>query len=155
MLVLPMRSPSRAHLYISLYGLHGNVQTARYSREPVYTAMKVTSKEGRRMGITTVEGLLIALLLVFGTLTLAYVTATMADSQQIASLQSQVVGLQAGANTRTGMGAPAVATLPLMNQTTTVRQIWETWYKSASAAQDRFEPAFPVVNQGDTIQITL
>ena len=65
-----------------------------------------------------------------------------------------MVGLQAGA-THTATGAPAGATLPLMNQTTTVRQIWETWYKSASAAQDRFEPAFPVVNQGDTIQITL
>lgn len=42
-----------------------------------------------------------------------------------------------------------------MNQTTTVRQIWETWYLSPSAHQDRFEPAFITVNQGDTVQMTL
>ena len=30
-----------------------------------------------------------------------------------------------------------------------------TWYLSSSAHQDRFDPAFPVVNQGDTVQLTL
>ncbi len=109
--------------------------------------MKLTSRERRRTGVTTVEGLLVGLLLVFGTLTLAYVSATMADSQDIKSLQSQVTSL--------GGGASHVGNLPLMNQTTTVRQIWETWYKSPAAVQDRFEPAFPVVNQGDTIIFTL
>ena len=44
--------------------------------------------------------------------------------------------------------------LPIMNQTTTVRQIWFEWYETQSG-QDRFEPAFPVVNQGDTIALTL
>jgi len=117
--------------------------------------MKLTSGERRRTGVTTVEGLLIALLLVFGTLTLAYVTATMTDSQQIAGLQSQVVGLQGRTITQATTAAASGATLPVMNQTTTVRQIWETWYKSPSAVQDRFDPAFPVVNQGDTIVITL
>jgi plastocyanin len=117
--------------------------------------MRSTSRERRRAGITTVEGLLIALLLVFGTLTLAYVTTTMADSQQITSLQSQVGSLQAGTTTHTTTAAVAGATLPVMNQTTTVRQIWETWYKNPAAVQDRFEPAFPVVNQGDTIVFTL
>jgi plastocyanin len=116
--------------------------------------MNLTSRERGRIGTTTVEGLLIALLLVFGTLTLAYVTATMADSQQIASLQSQVTSLSAG-TTHSTTNAAAAGTLPVMNQTTTVRQIWETWYKNPAAAQDRFEPAFPVVNQGDTIVFTL
>jgi plastocyanin len=106
----------------------------------------------RRIGITTVEGLLVALLLVFGTLTLAYVSATMSNSSQISSIQSSLVGVHTS-TARTGAAAAGV--LPVMNQTTTVRQIWETWYKNPAAAQDRFEPAFPVVNQGDTIAFTL
>ena len=119
--------------------------------------MKFTLRERRRrIGITTVEGLLIALILVFGTLTLAYVTATMADSQQITSLQSEVANFGGATSaSHTATGTTAGGTLPLMNQTTTVRQIWETWYKTPQAAQDRFEPAFPVVNQGDTIEFTL
>lgn len=47
------------------------------------------------------------------------------------------------------------AVLPVMNQTTTTRQIWETWYISPSSHQDRFEPSFITVNQGDTVQLTL
>lgn len=42
----------------------------------------------------------------------------------------------------------------MMNQTTTVRQIFETWYKSPASGQDRFDPSFLVVNQGDTISLT-
>lgn len=117
--------------------------------------MRLTMRERRRMGITTVEGLLIALLLVFGTLTLAYVTATMSNSQQITSIQSELVGTQTGTASHGATVVAAAGTLPVMNQTTTVRQIWETWYKNPAAVQDRFEPAFPVVNQGDTIAFTL
>jgi plastocyanin len=94
--------------------------------------------------------MLVALLLVFGTMTLAYVTATMSNSQQIASIQSQLVG----ARTSTGSRGASGGVLPIMNQTTTVRQIWFEWYETQSG-QDRFEPAFPVVNQGDTIALTL
>ena len=109
---------------------------------------------GRRIGISTVEGLMVALLLVFGTLTLAYITATMSNSSQITSMQSELVGT-ASTTAHTTTVAAASGVLPVMNQTTTVRQLWETWYKTPQAAQDRFEPAFPVVNQGDTIQLTL
>ena len=98
---------------------------------------------------------MVALLLVFGTLTLAYVSATMSNSSQISSIQSQLVGTQATTTAHTTTGTGAAGVLPVMNQTTTVRQIWETWYLSPDAHQDRFEPAFPVVNQGDTVQITL
>ena len=56
-------------------------------------------------------------------------------------------------NVQTASSLPAV--LPVMNQTTTVRQIWETWYLSPSAHQDRFEPSFITVNQGDTVQLTV
>jgi plastocyanin len=108
---------------------------------------------GRRIGVTTVEGLLVALLLVFGTLTLAYVSATMSNSSQISNIQSQLVSVQS-TTARTTTGVAAAGALPLMNQTTTVRQIWFQWYETQSG-QDRFEPAFPVVNQGDTVALTL
>jgi plastocyanin len=117
--------------------------------------IKSTAKERRRMGTTRVEGLLIAFLLVFGTLTLAYVTAAVADSQQVAILQSQVVGLQVSTVANAITGAAATGALPTMNQTATVRQIRETWYLSPAAHQDRFDPSIVVVNQGDTIVLTL
>jgi plastocyanin len=109
----------------------------------------------RRIGITTVEGLLVALLLVFGTLTLAYVSATMSNSSQISSMQSELVGTKTSTTAQSTTSAAGAGVLPVMNQTTTVRQIWETWYLAPDAHQDRFEPAFPVVNQGDTVQMTL
>jgi len=114
---------------------------------------RLRTMEGRK-GVTTAEGLLIALLLVFGTLTLAYVSATMSNSSQISSLQSELVRTQAS-TAHSATGVATAGALPVMNQTTTVRQIWETWYKNPAAVQDRFEPAFPVVNQGDTIAFTL
>ena len=46
-------------------------------------------------------------------------------------------------------------TLPVMNQTPTIRTITETWYLSPSAHQDRFDPSFIIVNQGDTVRLTL
>lgn len=104
--------------------------------------------------MTAVGGLLIGLMLVFGTLTLAFVTAISADTQQISSLQSQITSSWSDASHSTA-GVAAVGTLPMMNQTPTVRQIWETWYKSPEADQDRFEPSFLVVNQGDTVFLTL
>jgi plastocyanin len=119
--------------------------------------MKYIIKERKRIGVTTVEGLLVALVLVFGTMSLAYFTAAMSNAQQLTALQSQVAGLQVGTTSHTTATSTATVggALPVMNQTTTVRQIWETWYKTPQAAQDRFEPAFPVVNQGDTIVFTL
>ena len=57
------------------------------------------------------------------------------------------------ANTSSGLNSANA--LPVMNQTTTVRQIRETWYLSPQAHQDRFDPSFIVVNQGDTVQLTL
>jgi len=98
----------------------------------------------------------VALLLVFGTLTLAYVSATTSNSSEITSIQSALASTQAKTTvTQSAAGAASAGVLPVMNQTTTVRQILETWYLSPAAHQDRFEPAFPVVNQGDTVEFTL
>ena len=62
-----------------------------------------------RMGTTKVQGPLIVLLLAFGTLTLAFVTAE-ADSQQVTSLKSMVSGLQASMTSPTTKGAAVTGT---------------------------------------------
>ena len=42
-----------------------------------------------------------------------------------------------------------------MNQAPAIRTVRETWYLSPSSHQDRFDPAFIIVNQGDTVRLTL
>lgn len=86
-----------------------------------------------------------------------YVTSTQStadqlnlQNKQIAALQSEISRLSSG-----GSGPPSNLTLPVMNQTPTIRTIRETWFLSPSAHQDRFEPSFIVVNQGDTVRMTL
>ena len=46
-------------------------------------------------------------------------------------------------------------TLPVMNQAPTIRTVRGTGYLSPSAHQDRFDPAYIIANQGDTIRLTL
>src|ERR1022692_5024233 len=102
--------------------------------------MELTRKEGRRRGITTVEGALVALVLIFGTMAFAYLSAVRTDSAELSSLQAQVAGTT---TTTTAKSSTAVseAALPVMNQTNTIRQIRETWYLSPAAHQDRFDPS--------------
>jgi plastocyanin len=119
--------------------------------------MKLT-EGGRRRGITTVEGGLVALVLIFGTMAFAYLSVVRTNSAELSSLQSEVAATTTAAATTTvksGSGAINETALPVMNQTNTIRQIRETWYLSPSAAQDRFDPASIVVNQGDTIDLTM
>ncbi len=114
-----------------------------------------TGKRGRT-GLTTVEGGLIALVLIFGTMSLAYLSAVRTDSAELNTLQSEIA-TQTTSQTQTSGGQTSVnaTNLPVMNQPNTIRQIRETWYLSPAAAQDRFDPASIVVNQGDTIDLTL
>jgi plastocyanin len=116
--------------------------------------MNLTRGEGRRRGITTLEGGLVALVLIFGTMAFAYLSAVRTDSAELSSLQSQVAGTHTTTSAKSS-GAINETALPVMNQTNTIRQIWETWYLSPAAAQDRFDPSSIVVNQGDTIDLTL
>lgn len=116
--------------------------------------------EREKAGITTIEGGLVALVLIFGTMALAYLGAVRSNSDALNSLQSQIASstptvssTQTVTTTYQG-GSVNETALPLMNQTTTVRTIWFQWYETQSG-QDRFEPAFPIVNQGDTIALTL
>ncbi len=118
--------------------------------------MRLTSAERRRRGITTVEGALVALVLIFGTMAFAYLSAVRTDSAELSTLQSEVGATPTQTTTNGGSGAAISETgLPIMNQTNTIREIRETWYLSPAAAQDRFDPSTIVVNQGDTIDLTL
>jgi len=121
--------------------------------------MKLSTREGGRRGITSIEGALVALVLIFGTMAFAYLSAVRTNSAEISSLQSQIAGTTTAAGTTTTIvktgGAINESALPVMNQTNTIRQIRETWYLSPAAAQDRFDPSNIVVNQGDTLDLTL
>jgi plastocyanin len=90
--------------------------------------------------------------LAFSAVTLGFVSIIESDRAQVQpqldTLKKALSALQAGAY-------PPSVSLPLINQTTTIRAIRMTWYLSPQAHQDRFDPSFPVVNQGDTVQLTL
>ena len=110
-------------------------------------------RRGRWAGIRVIEGIVLVLTLLIGVIALGYINAATNDSRQIATLQWEVANLTAGGPLET-MGAVAPGRPVSMNQTTTVRHIIETWYLSPESKQDRFEPAFPLVNQGDTVVLT-
>jgi plastocyanin len=107
-------------------------------------------------------GVMITLLVLgMGAVSLVYVTSSQyqadqvnAQNQQIATLKSELQ--QLATEFHLGQGISGVnLTLPVMNQVPTIRTIRETWYLSPSAHQDRFDPTFIVVNQGDSVRLTL
>jgi plastocyanin len=88
----------------------------------------------------------------------AYVTSSQSTSDQVASQDQQISGLRTEIQSlasKVGSGTGSNITLPVMDQTPTIRTVRETWYLSPSAHQDRFNPSFIIVNQGDTIDLTL
>jgi len=102
----------------------------------------------------------IALAVVAITLGLVNIIQTTQIQAQLSSLQSSQAQHVSYSNSTSNLakapsGLNSLNALPVMNQTTTVRQISETWYLSPQAHQDRFDPSFIVVNQGDTVQLTL
>jgi plastocyanin len=103
----------------------------------------------------------VLMLLVLTVVSVVYVSSTQStsdqlnsQSQQIATLQSELQHLSSEFSLGQGT-AGANFTLPIMNQPPTIRSIRETWYLSTSAHQDRFDPSFIIVNQGDTVRLTL
>ncbi len=115
----------------------------------------------RRKGLTSIGVAFIGLILGLGVVSTVYVTATQSSSdqinaqnQQISALRSQLQQLVAAVNNGKGSGN-ANLTLPVMNQAPTIRTITETWYLSPQAHQDRFDPSFVIVNQGDTVRLML
>jgi plastocyanin len=93
----------------------------------------------------------VAVVLAFSAISLGFIGVIQTDRAQI---QPQLDNLKSALSTLQANPRQNIA-LPVMNQTTTIRAILMTWYLSPQAHQDRFDPSFPVVNQGDIIQLTL
>lgn len=97
----------------------------------------------------------VVLILVSAVFAIVYVDSVQGNGDQIAKLQAQLQRLSTDQSNLKASLAALNKSLPVMNQAPTIRQIRETWYLSPQAHQDRFDPAFISVNQGDTIQLTL
>jgi len=110
--------------------------------------------KGRR-AISFAGVALLVLILVSSIFVVVYVDSTQGNSDQIANLQSQIQQLSAEQSSLKASLTTLNKSLPVMNQAPTIRTIRETWYLSPEAHQDRFDPSFISVNQGDTIQLTL
>ena len=115
----------------------------------------------KRKGVSSDGSAVIQLILGLGVVTGIYVTSTQSSSdqlssqnQQISALKSDLQKLASEVSLQRGSSG-ANLTLPVMNQAPTIRSIRETWYLSPSAHQDRFDPSFIIVNQGDRVELTL
>ena len=113
----------------------------------------------QRSGMSSASAVAVLLVVALGAVGMVYVTSTQSNSDQVGSQNQQITSLQSQLehlSSAVAQGSFGVGTnLPVMNQAPTVRTIRETWYLSPSAHQDRFEPSFIVVNQGDTVKLTL
>ena len=111
----------------------------------------------RGMGAASVVAVLMVVAL--AAVGAVYVTSTQANADQVSSQNQQLSTLQSqlqSLSTLVSGGHAGVSTsLPVMDQPPTVRTVRETWYLSPSAHQDRFNPSFIVVNQGDMVKLTL
>lgn len=103
----------------------------------------------RSKGVSSGGTAVVVLILLLAVVTVVYVDTNQGTPDQISSLQSVLSNLTRSSATASSVG------LPLINQPPTIRTIRETWYLSTSSHQDRFDPAFIVVNQGDTVRLTL
>ena len=117
--------------------------------------MRVDSKRG----MSSAGIAIVLLVLGLGAVSMVYVVSTQSNSDQIQNQNQQIATfnqelLHLSSEVASGRAA-ANLSLPVMNQTPTIRTVRETWYLSTSAHQDRFDPSFVVVNQGDTIEMTL
>jgi len=114
-----------------------------------------------RTGLSSAGIVVVLLILGLGVVSLVYVTSTQSSSDQLSTQGQQISALKAelqqlAREFSLGKGTAGVnLTLPVMNQAPTIRTVREAWYLSPSAHQDRFEPSFIVVNQGDTVSLTL
>jgi plastocyanin len=101
----------------------------------------------------------VLLVVALGVVGMVYVTSTQSGADQISSQDLQLTTLQSelqALSSQVAGGSAGPGThLPVMDQPPTIRTVRETWYLSPSAHQDRFDPSFIVVNQGDTVRLTL
>ena len=112
-----------------------------------------------RSGMSSSGVLAVLMLLVLAAVSVVYVTSTQSSSDELSSQSQQISSLETALQhlaSQVSQGGPtANYTLPVMNQPPTTRTITETWYLSPEAHQDRFDPSFIIVNQGDTVHLTL
>ena len=110
-----------------------------------------------RRGLTPASIAAVLLVAVLAVVGAGYVTSAQTNANQVGSQGQQLTTLQSQIQHLSSVLANGTlgANLPVMNQPPTIRTIHETWYLSPSAHQDRFEPSFIVVNQGDTVDLTL
>ena len=102
---------------------------------------------------------MVLLIIALGAVSTVYISSSQSGSDQLQSQSQQISSLsqelqQLAGAVASGKGTSNL-TLPVMNQAPTIRTIRETWYLSPSAHQDRFDPSFVTVNQGDTISMIL
>jgi plastocyanin len=112
-----------------------------------------------RSGLTTGGIAMVLLVIALGAVSTVYISSNQSGSDQLQSQSQQISALsqelqQLASAVASGKGTSNL-TLPVLNQAPTIRTIRETWYLSPSAHQDRFDPSFIVVNQGDTLSLTL
>jgi plastocyanin len=95
-----------------------------------------------RTAMTTAEGLLLAVVLVFGTIALAFIIGSTSGSQQVPTVRSGVAANQSG----TAGSGSAETSLALTNQTTTSRQV------GASSPETTFVSILP--GSADQVQLS-
>lgn len=111
-----------------------------------------------RRGLTTASALSVLLLVGLAAVAAAYVTSTQSSADQLSAQEQQISSMQSQLKllaSQLASGAGANISFPVMDQPPAIRTVRETWYLSPSAHQDRFNPAFIIVNQGDTVKLTL
>ncbi len=113
------------------------------------------SMQGKKKGLTSAGAAIIILILGVGVVSTVYVTSTQSSGDQLNALKQQLQQLSGEQRSLNASFAGLSKALPFVNQAPTIRTVRETWYLSPSAHQDRFDPAFVVVNQGDTVRLTL
>ena len=108
-----------------------------------------------REAISGAGASLIVLLLVSAVFVIVYVDSTQGNSDKIATLQTEIQQLSSDQSSLRASLTALNKSLPVMNQPPSIRTIRETWYLSPEAHQDRFDPSFISVNQGDMVQLSL
>jgi plastocyanin len=120
-----------------------------------------------KKAVSSAGVVIVVLLIVLAGMAVVYVNQAQGTSDKIAQLNTEIAQLSAQIAQLNTEGSQltsnqqhlnssvfALKHLPVMNQAPTTRTVRETWYLT-SPHQDRFDPSVIVVNQGDTIQLTL
>ena len=115
---------------------------------------KTRLRERSRRGLTPSLSAFVILILAVAVVSVVYVGTIQGQQQQVTDLQTSLNQLQSRVSSMNGTLSTLRKSLPVMDQAPSTRNVRETWYLSPEAHQDRFDPSFIVVNQGDTIRMT-